>query len=190
MSVIDEIARYILADPNVTARTIAARLGYAEEKSVYYWLQKAGFKGMKDFKASVLRRTLPGAAPRKPDTPLARDAGDSGLTLFSDADEKTPVSNFQSHVEGLVGHETYGVLLTRTEFPPFAGAGDVVVVDPGAPSFQGDLMWASVKGRMRLVRQYGKPDGAALYVDAGQPGYLLTPDYVSGKVVFILRKYV
>lgn len=190
MSVIDEIARLILADPNVTAKTIAGKLGYAEEKSVYYWLQKGGFTGMKDFRASVLRRTLPGAVGRKAEAPLARDSSDGGLTLFTDADPKTAVSSMRAHVEGQLGHESFGVLLTRTEFPPLAGAGDVVVIDPGAPSFQGDLMWASVKGRMHLVRQYGLPDGAPLYVDAREPGFLLSPDYVSGKVVFILRKYV
>jgi hypothetical protein len=52
------MSRLILADPNVTARQIAKTLGYAEEKSVYYWLSKSGYKGMRDFKKAVLSRSI------------------------------------------------------------------------------------------------------------------------------------
>lgn len=190
MSVIDEMARLILADPNVTAKQIADRLGYAEEKSVYYWLQKSGFSGIKDFRTSVLRRALPGPAPRRRETQVARDSGETGIALFTDSDGKTSRSSLQNHLDENLGHESFGVLLTRTEYQPLAGAGDVLVVDPGAPSFQGDLMWASVRGRMLLVRQYGLPDDSPFYVDAQKPGFILSPDFISGKVVFILRRPV
>ncbi len=188
MSVIDQMSRLVLADPNVTAREIAKQLGYAEEKSVYYWLQKSGFTGMREFKKSVLRRALPSPAPH-PEHPLARDAGEPGISMFMDSDLKAARTTLQSHFEGFLGHDSFAVLLTRTDYHPLAGAGDVLIVDPGAPSFQGDLMWASVRGKMHLLRQYGMPDERLLYVDAGQPGSLLMPDFVSGKVMFILRKY-
>ncbi len=187
MSVIDEMSRLVLADPNVTAREIAKQLGYAEEKSVYYWLQKSGFSGMRDFKTSVLRRTLP--ASKRSDQPVARDTGESGIAVFSDADSKTARTSLWRHIEDHLGHESYGVLLTRSDWEPLAGAGDVLIVDPGAPSFQGDLMWASVRGRMYLVRQYGLDDNTLFYVDAGRLTTPLSPDYLCGKVVFILRKY-
>jgi hypothetical protein len=187
LSVIDEMSRLVLADPNVTAREIAKQLGYAEEKSVYYWLQKSGFAGMREFKKSVLRRALPSPPPR-PEPPLARDSGEPGISLFMDSDLKSVRATLQRHLEGCLGHETFAVLLTRTDYYPLASVGDVLVVDPGAPSFQGDLMWASVRGKMHLVRQYGLPNRDLFYVDSGNPGSLLIPDFVSGKVVFILRK--
>jgi hypothetical protein len=54
MRVIDRIANLILEDPLITASRIAHRLGYAEEKTVYYWLHKANFGGLTAFKKAVL----------------------------------------------------------------------------------------------------------------------------------------
>ena len=186
MSVIDQMSRLVLADPNVTARQIAKSLGYAEEKSVYYWLQKSGFSGMRDFKRSVLKRTLP--ASRRAEG-FARDAGDTFLPLFSDLQHKALGADLQRHLLEVMGHESFGVVLMEGNCEPLAGQGDVLLVDPGAPAFQGDLQWASVRGRMRLVRQYGADADSLFFVDATQPGSIVSPDYVSGKVVFILRKY-
>lgn len=54
MRVIDRIANLILEDPLITAGRIAHRLGYAEEKTVYYWLHKSRFGGLNAFKKAVL----------------------------------------------------------------------------------------------------------------------------------------
>ncbi len=54
MRVIDRIANLILEDPLITAHRIAHRLGYAEEKTVYYWLHKSHFGGLNAFKKAVL----------------------------------------------------------------------------------------------------------------------------------------
>ncbi|PSR20711.1 MAG: hypothetical protein C7B45_13815 [Sulfobacillus acidophilus] len=54
MRVIDRIANLILEDPLITANRLAHRLGYAEEKTVYYWLHKANFSGLTAFKKAVL----------------------------------------------------------------------------------------------------------------------------------------
>lgn len=54
MRVIDRIANLILEDPLITAGQIAHRLGYAEEKTVYYWLHKSHFGGLNAFKKAVL----------------------------------------------------------------------------------------------------------------------------------------
>ncbi len=54
MRVIDQIANLILEDPLITASRIARKLGYAEEKTVYYWLHKSHFTGLNAFKKAVL----------------------------------------------------------------------------------------------------------------------------------------
>lgn len=54
MQVIDEIANLILENPLITAQAIARRLGYAEEKTVYYWIHKAHYSGLNAFKMAVL----------------------------------------------------------------------------------------------------------------------------------------
>ena len=63
MRVIDRIANLILEDPLITATRIARQLGYAEEKTVYYWLHKSHYTGLKSFKKAVLHgQFLPQAA--------------------------------------------------------------------------------------------------------------------------------
>jgi hypothetical protein len=52
--VLDKIAELILQDPSVSVRELARRLGYAEEKTIYYWLSKRGFHGIRPFKRAVL----------------------------------------------------------------------------------------------------------------------------------------
>ncbi|MDA8199628.1 MAG: hypothetical protein M0Z54_09405 [Thermaerobacter sp.] len=54
MDVADKIADVILSDPSVSVREIAQRLGYAEEKTIYYWMNKRGFHGIRPFKRAVL----------------------------------------------------------------------------------------------------------------------------------------
>lgn len=52
----------ILEDPFLTARQIARRLGYAEEKTIYYWIEKAHYSGLTAFKRAVLNGQFrPGA---------------------------------------------------------------------------------------------------------------------------------
>lgn len=54
MDVLDRIVHVILEDPFLTARQIARRLGYAEEKTIYYWIEKAHYSGLTAFKRAVL----------------------------------------------------------------------------------------------------------------------------------------
>jgi len=187
LSVIDQMSRLVLADPNVTARQIAKALGYAEEKSVYYWLSKSGYKGMRDFKKAVLSRTIP--STRRLDIPVTRDAGDTYLPLYSDPGQKALGYGLSAYLRENLSGDSYAVLMTEDSCAPVASRGDVVLVDPSATAFQGDLQWASVRGRMRVLRVYGDGDDRLLYVDAAEPASVVTPDFVSGKIVFILRKH-
>ncbi len=54
MDVLDRIVSLVLQDPFLTATEMAHRLGYAEEKSVYYWIDKAHYSGLVAFKRAVL----------------------------------------------------------------------------------------------------------------------------------------
>jgi hypothetical protein len=54
MDVLDKIAGLILQDPFLTATEMAHRLGYAEEKTIYYWMDKAHYPGLVAFKRAVL----------------------------------------------------------------------------------------------------------------------------------------
>ncbi len=54
MRVLNQMAQLILEDPFITAKQLARQLGYAEEKSVYYWVDKTMFHGLNGFKRAVL----------------------------------------------------------------------------------------------------------------------------------------
>ena len=43
MKVLKQMAKLILQNPSITVRELANTLGYSEEKSIYYWLEKANF---------------------------------------------------------------------------------------------------------------------------------------------------
>lgn len=69
MQVLDRIANLILEDPLITATRIAHRLGYAEEKTVYYWLRKSHYAGLNAFKKAVLRGQFTPQSDRAEETP-------------------------------------------------------------------------------------------------------------------------
>ncbi|HHX29166.1 MAG: hypothetical protein ACOX5Q_02570 [Bacillota bacterium] len=186
MSIIDDMVHIVMQNPNATAKDIAAELGYAEEKSVYYWLAKAGFRGLKDFRLAVLRRTSPQPAPETTGT-YVKDSGESSFPLYSEGNARELPTGLWEYIRKQAGPHSYGVVLTKSEFPPLVSRGDVLVVDPQAPCFQGDLIWVSVKGSKHLVRRYGKAGDPDVFVDALRPGILLLPDTIDGKVVLIVK---
>lgn len=55
------MASFIRANPTATVRELAAHMGFSEERSVYYWLHKLGFRGLKDFKRHVITERGAGA---------------------------------------------------------------------------------------------------------------------------------
>jgi len=177
----------VMRNPNATAKDIATELGYAEEKSVYYWLGKAGFRGLKDFKLAVLKRTPPQPQVEPPQAGYVREAGEPPFRLYPEEDTRALPTGLWEHIRKQAGPHSYGVLLTKSDFPPLVSRGDVLVVDPHAPFFQGDLVWVSVKGSKRLVRRYGQSDDQDVFVDAMRPGMVLVPDSVDGKVVLIVK---
>lgn len=48
------IAALVRENPSITVREIANKMSFADNKSVYYWLNKGNFSGIGDFKKSVL----------------------------------------------------------------------------------------------------------------------------------------
>lgn len=52
------MADLIRSRPDITSRELADQLGYAEVKSIYYWLEKNGFT-LREFRRAVLRGEWP-----------------------------------------------------------------------------------------------------------------------------------
>ncbi|MCL4493529.1 MAG: hypothetical protein M1294_01785 [Firmicutes bacterium] len=54
MDVLNRMAYLILEDPFITAAELSHKLGYSEEKTIYYWLAKAHYQGLQAFKRAVV----------------------------------------------------------------------------------------------------------------------------------------
>src|SRR5690606_40893736 len=67
---VDRMSEIILQRPSVTGKELARELGFAQERSVYYWLHKAAYAGLRDFRAAVLTGAYPVATAPASSRPL------------------------------------------------------------------------------------------------------------------------
>lgn len=118
----------IRAHPTMTVHELAEAMGYSEDRSIYYWLRKAGHKGLRDFKAEIL-------AERRYETEPTRSAID--LSDFSGA-----------------GY-TQSVHVVRTsEYVPWLLPGDRLVLDQDLPLEDGRLVHVQFDQHHNALRRY------------------------------------
>ena len=170
MSSLDKMARLILDNPSITVQELARALGYAEEKSIYYWLQKAGFKGIKDFRDLVLRGDYqpawveyppPGSLPaeqlkerttltaaRSPSVklvPLIDGINRSGEPVLA----KEGVLIFWP---GVHARDALAFRCPTTTYEPWFWAGDLLIVSPSAPASSGCFVLTGSRQKAGLAR--------------------------------------
>lgn len=116
--------------PTITLRELANALGFAEERSVYYWLRKGGHKGLKEFKASVLAAHLPEA-----------DAGGAGAPAGVATGSRSQ-------------EELGSVVLETNEYSPWLLPGDRLVLAPGRAPQDGQLAVIALPGEPYAVRRF------------------------------------
>lgn len=187
MPKINQMAQLVLANPTITAKELAKKMGYTEQKSIYYWLKKAGFKGMKDFRKAVLARyfRLPVVCDEKPAT---QGCENLCIPLYTD-DENLKRLDCISFIQSHLGPHTFATLITKDEFGNTAQSGDILIIDPDASYIQGDLLLVNLEGTLSLTRMYINDD-APIYINLDNPGQLLSPGSIIGKVVFIVKNAV
>jgi hypothetical protein len=175
MNVLERIAFLIRENPSITVQEIATRLGYSEEKSIYYWLEKSKYYGIKEFKKAVLTGefrpderdyafgTGADEGVREPDTfllypameiPLVTRFSSEGEPVF--AEGKTLSRQFKT-----LGSGAFAFRLKTEEYAPLLIPRDLLLVDPGEPPSNGDLvlLWVA-PGDTLLRRYYTSPDRA------------------------------
>jgi hypothetical protein len=126
MNVTDQIADLILQDPSISVKDLTRRMGYAEEKTIYYWLNKRGYRGIKAFKRAVLtgQYRASGAArepgPRYGRLPVADRLAKTGEPLLTG--ETLPVTLDRGR----------GNFVFRYGGPPESGIlpGDLLIIGP------------------------------------------------------------
>jgi hypothetical protein len=184
MSVTDQIAQLVLQDPSISVRELAERLGYSEEKSVYYWLHKRGFRGIRAFKRAVLTgqyrsqwsaREPSGARPGR--LPVAERYARNGEPLFTG--ETIPVLLDKGR----------GLYVLRYPGPPdgaFA-PGDLLVVGP--PDLE-RAEWVIVLSAHHhpAVRRVVRSDGGFLLLNAAS-GEVDRQGRIAGTLLQLIRLF-
>lgn len=162
MNVLERMAALIREDPAITVAEIARRLGYSEEKSVYYWLEKARVKGIREFKRMVLTEHLTRPSPplrppeqevqgeggkaAEPPTPSGVEPSPREVTSYSRGDDWTP--KIPSGVEA-IKEKTRGADMT----PSLRALVEGVETSPRRPAavslpliHEPDLLWITTSG--------------------------------------------
>jgi hypothetical protein len=126
MDVADKIADVILSDPSVSVREIARRLGYAEERTIYYWIQKRGFHGIRPFKRAVLTGQYRGQSHAR--EPAARP----GRLPVADRLTKSGDPVYTGETLPITLDRGRGLFVWRYLGPPDVGVlpGDYLVIGP------------------------------------------------------------
>lgn len=54
MNALDKMTSVVREDPSITVKELTRKMGFSEQKSIYYWLAKQGYRGLREFKRAVL----------------------------------------------------------------------------------------------------------------------------------------
>jgi hypothetical protein len=189
---LERMASIVREDPSVTVKELARRMGFAEQKSVYYWLGKQKFRGLKEFKRAVLAQrhsakvedggkpaALPGDAPETPrqgshrlmSVPVASGVSRDGQPVWSQD---------TIHIE-LPGRTSSSVYAVRIEPPAEAPySQEWLIVDPLESPRDGSLALCVQKDGMPVVCRTFVMGQTVRYFGAG--GYEILCPAVAGVV--------
>ncbi len=136
---VDRMAEIILARPSVTGQELARLLGFAQERSVYYWLRKAGFAGLKEFRTAVLTGAYAVAAAPEGTRP-SRAGRVSEVPLVPTGDRSQGAAGEYVVTTQAVSHGAFALTISSDEYRPLVERSDVLLVDPGQRPGNGDLV--------------------------------------------------
>lgn len=191
---LERVAELVRQNPAITVQEVARKLGYAEPKSVYYWLQKGRFRGFKEFKKSVLTGVYPERLRRAPSRvrekptplkgdllPLARGLGPGGNPVWVGV---SPLPRQD------LGERAFALNWASGEYFPLFWAGDQLAIDPDAPLVAGDLALALVNELPVLLRVY-RSEAGTFYVHpvTGEPQGNSLPMLIVGRVSALYRAF-
>lgn len=139
---LERMADAVKDNPEVTVAELRQILGFAQERSVYYWLAKTPYKGIKEFRRAVLTgKYNPGypypgehisktaeGMPRS--IPLATGFSEGFVVIEG---EKVPIFCEYS------GH-AFAYRLKGQEYYPVFVAGDLLIIDPNEEPRGGDFV--------------------------------------------------
>ncbi len=149
------MAALVRENPNITVREIADKMKFADNKSVYYWLAKANYHGIGEFKQAILteqNKNLDGIVIKQNNknkfiikVPLRNWAGKKsrdGLKWFH-------IFHDYPNPRGL-----FATIIETNEFSPWFSEKDLIVVDTSL-NMSAKPWVLCKKGRSFLIVRYG-----------------------------------
>ncbi|WP_068136356.1 LexA family transcriptional regulator [Limnochorda pilosa] len=185
--VLKRMADLVRERPAATVRELADHLGYTQERSVYYWLNKADFQGIRQFRDAVLRgefaeRRAPQPAPAGNAVPLYR------LSQMPLPPDDRPPASRQVVVDLATTPGFFAFEAEGTEYAPLIEPLDQLVVDPEAELRDGDLALVMVRGYGPAVRRiFGQRPTWLVHPSRGRPFEAQNDPVILGRIVRLLR---
>lgn len=182
--VILEMARFVRENPSATVSQLAEHMGWAENRSVYYWLNQTGFTGIKDFRKAAIDRTLPFSekellkeSPLKTYIPIIRRINSPRHFEYADEDFLCQVKT---------SPQAFAYTVPDSRWSPMILEGDLLVVDPAVKPVDKSFFLAWVSGAGTLILRKITNDCFAqdLYLD----GHLKSSDFsFIGTILLLYR---
>lgn len=156
---LNAIAVLLRENPAITVRELASRLGYSEAKSIYYWLEKGGYHGIKSFRQAVLRGDYPPEATAAVREPVGDHWQPAGWPEVRVIEKITPAG------EPVLGPGALylpwplpqaSVLSLRwpnDDYAPFVQAGDQLLLEREGGVGDGDLILVQENGAALALRR-------------------------------------
>lgn len=161
---LEQMADLVRQQPAISARELAGLCGWSEPKSVYYWLRKGRYRGLKHFKDIVLAQAEPAIQLREPEAEYGTNVG-------------WPLPGV-----------SFAYRWTSADAHPFVCAGDLLLGNPHPPFRDGELLLYREAGRLRLAHFY-RSDGGTRHAPIGRGAGLRAgmPSELIGRVTGIVR---
>lgn len=126
---LSQMAALVRENPSITVREIAAKLQFADSKSVYYWLGKGNVSGINEFK----RLVLAGEDPRPPALGVGTGTHYAlTLPLFAwNPQQKNPVGEWYHFDTDPDPQGLFALRVGSNDFSPWFAEQDVLIVCAG-----------------------------------------------------------
>lgn len=168
---VNTMAEIILQRPAVTARQLAHALDFAQERSVYYWLRKAGFRGLTDFRTAVLTGEYPVATEASTGPVALRATHVAEVPLL--AAERPPTGSTPLDyviTTRSVSRDAFAVTIESDEYRPLVERNDILLIDPDERLADGDLALVQPGPQHPILcRIYASPKRWYVHPVTGRP---------------------
>ncbi len=194
---LERIAQAIRINPEITVGELKDLLGYAQEKSIYYWLKKSPYKGIRKFRQAVLTGQYnPGYPFPAEHLSQSAETPPRGVPLATGFSPQGQVETEGQLVPVFADYsaKSFAYRLKSNDYFPTFSRGDLLIVDPQAKPSQGSFVFVLTEEEPQIHRFY--PGTPTLLVHPVIPNCvktISTPDEelsLLGPVVQLVRTFI